>query len=45
MARFLFRSPLAMTLLLLAAIPASPQGKFSEQAPDFPPGVFTDGSS
>lgn len=45
MARSLFRLPLALTLFLLAVTPATPQGKFGEQAPDFPPGVFTDGNS
>ena len=33
----------AFALTLAFAPSAASQGKFGEQAPDFPPGVFTDG--
>lgn len=35
---------LALCAALALAPAAAAQGKFGEQAPDFPPGVFTDGN-
>lgn len=35
---------LALGVCLLAVSPAPGQGKFGEEAPEFPPGMFTDGS-
>ena len=38
-----FAATAATLLLLCLAVPAAGAGKAGEQAPDFPPGEFTDG--